>query len=344
MSGNERIGVGIVGLGSIGVTHARALAELREHVDLVAYSGGGPQQAAQAGWPDVPQVPAARVALADGVDVVAVCTPTETHPSLTVAALEAGRHVVVEKPLALSVADAERIAALAGERGRTVTVISQRRFEPAYAHVADLARQGLLGELRLATTHVHWHRDADYYRSAPWRGSMTGGGGSLMNQGVHNVDLLQWIGGPVESVTAQYATVAQEIDAEDTTVATVRFASGALGVLSTSTATPPGEPATMTLYFSRGVIALGQGTVTRWEVDGVAHPPQTEPLIRSGASSPSAIGHLGHLTQWQDVVAALRDGREPAIGIDEGVATVRLLCAIYDAARTGRVVRPAALS
>lgn len=343
MSGLERIGVGIIGLGSIGVTHARALAELGEHVELRAFSGGSPQQAAQAGWPDAPQVPAAQVALLPGVDIVAICTPTETHAPLTVAALEAGRHVVVEKPLALSVADAERIAALARAMGRTVSVISQRRFEPVYADVADLARQGRLGELRLATTHVHWYRDADYYRSAPWRGTMAGGGGSLMNQGVHNVDLLQWIGGPVETVTAQYATVAQDIDAEDTTVATVRFTSGALGVLSTSTATPPGEPATMTLYYSGGVIALGQGTITRWDVDGVPQPAATEPLIGSGASSPSAIGHLGHLTQWQDIVTALREGREPAIGIDDAVATVRLLCAIYDAARTGQAVRPVAL-
>src|SRR5690606_20992847 len=184
----EAIGVGIIGLGGIGTIHARALADLSERTRLVAYSGGGPDAAAAAGWPDAVPVSARDVVGHDRVGVVAICSPTETHASLALAELEAGRHVVVEKPLAVTVADAEAVARLAEERGLMVSMVSQRRFEPEHLHLKRLLDAGELGELRLAATEVHWYRDDAYYASAPWRTSMAGGGGSLMNQGVHNDD------------------------------------------------------------------------------------------------------------------------------------------------------------
>ena len=340
----EAIGVGIIGLGGIGTIHARALADLSERTRLVAYSGGGPDAAAAAGWPDAVQVGARDVVGHDGVGVVAICSPTETHASLALAALEAGRHVVVEKPRAVTVADAEAVARLAEERGLMVSMVSQRRFEPEHLHLKRLLDAGELGELRLAATEVHWYRDDAYYASAPWRTSMAGGGGSLMNQGVHNVDLLRWLCGPVDTVTAQYGTLAHDMDAEDTTVATVRFASGALGLVSTSTATPPGSPATITLRLSTGMVELGQGTVDRWEVGDVPPPEDTSRTIASGAADPLAIGHAGHLNQWRDIVRALDEGTAPAVDARDAVETVRLLCAVYEAARTGRAVRPAELS
>src|SRR5690606_8181360 len=127
---------------------------------------------------------------------------------------------------------------------------------------------------RLAVAQVHWWRDADYYRAVDWRSSMADGGGSLMNQGMHSVDLLRWLCGEVTEVSAQYGTLGHDIDAEDTTVATVRFASGALGLVSTSTATPPGRPATIGMFCSSGTVELGQGEVLRWDVD-VPPPPTT---------------------------------------------------------------------
>lgn len=344
ISDSRRIGVGIIGLGGIGTMHARALAELRDEVSLVAYSGGAPERARDAGWPGASQVGPREVVHHEGVDVVAVCTPSESHAEYTIMALEAGRHVVVEKPLAVAVQDAEDIASLATARGLMVSMISQRRLEAEHAYLASALRSGQLGELRLARTHVHWHRDEDYYRSAPWRTSMTGGGGSLMNQGVHNVDLLRWLCGPVDTVTAQYGTLGHMMDAEDTTVATVRFTSGALGMISTSTATPPGDPATIALHLTTGVVELGQGTVNRWDIADCPPPPVTSAEIGSGASAPLAIGHTGHLVQWRDIAGALRDGRPPMVGIRDAVATVRLLCAIYEAARTGHAVRPRSLT
>lgn len=341
----QRIGVGVLGLGSIGTSHARALQHLSDLAHLVAYSGGNSERAAEAGWPQAEQLAPEDLLTHPGVDVVTICSPSDGHGPQAIAALRAGKHVVVEKPLALTVTEAERVVALAADSRRVLSVISQRRLEPEYAAVKEMLTTGQLGQVRLATTHVHWWRDDDYYAAAPWRSQMDAGGGSVMNQGVHNIDLLNWLCGPVGRVTAQYATLGHDIDAEDTTVATVQFTSGALGLISTSTATPPGAPATVSIYTDRGTIELGQGEVLRWDVDApnpAAMHEDTGPA--SGASDPAAIGVAGHVTQWRDVLAAITEGREPQITGQDGAQTVRLMAAIYHAARTGTAVAPEELS
>jgi predicted dehydrogenase len=328
-------GVGIVGMGGIGMMHARALRELEGRARLVAFSGREPANPlGPAAQPAERLEPDAVIAHPD-VDVVAICTPSGTHAALALAALEAGRHVVVEKPLALDVDDALRVAHAAHERGLSVSMIAQRRLETEHVAVKKAIDDGALGELRLATTHVHWYRDDDYYRAAGWRSSAGQGGGSLMNQGVHNVDLLRWLCGPVESVTAQSGTLAHTIEVEDTTVATLRFVSGALGVVTTTTAAPPGFPATISLFGSRGSVELGQGEVRRWDVPGV--PPPGAGRIASGAADPLAIGHAGHLAQWTQIVSALETSAPVPVGIDDAVETVRLLSAIYRAGADGVV-------
>ncbi|WP_235939783.1 Gfo/Idh/MocA family protein [Occultella kanbiaonis] len=334
---SPELGIGIIGLGAIGVTHARALRAL-PGVNLVAFSGGSSQLAAESGWPGAVRLDPDAVIAHPEVAAVAVCTPTEWHAQLAIAAAEAGRHVLVEKPMATSVADAERLAALQAERGVVIAMVAQRRFEAEFAYVKSLLDAGHLGRVRLATTHVHWHRDDDYYAAAGWRSSMAAGGGSLMNQGVHNVDLLRWLCGSVADVTAQYGTLGHELDAEDTTVATLRFTSGALGMISTSTATPPGSPATLTLHTSLGVVELGQGEVIRWDLPGVPPPPADDTVI-SGASDPAAIGIAGHVAMWREVLDAVAGGRRSAADATDAAETVRLLCGIYEAARTGRQVR-----
>ena len=335
---DDRLGVGIIGMGGIGAMHARARRELDARARLVAFSGRVPAE--PHGLADRPAErlePDAVIAHPD-VDVVAICSPSGTHAALALAALEAGRHVVVEKPLALHVDDALRVARAARERGLMVSMISQRRLEAEHVALKKALDDGALGELRLAMTNVHWFRDDDYYRAAGWRSTADQGGGSLMNQGVHNVDLLRWLCGPVETVTAQSATLAHAIEAEDTTVATLRFRSGALGVVTTTTATPPGFPATTALFGSRGSVELGQGEVRRWDVPGVPEPRTRG--IASGAADPLAIGHAGHLAQWTQIVSALETSGPVPVGIDDALETVRLLSAIQEAGATGVVVRP----
>lgn len=357
MSGPVRgsgVGVGIVGMGSIGVLHARALRDLAPRARLVAYSGGSALDEDLTPSGRAVQVAPDEVVRHEGVDVVAVCTPSGSHARLALAALEAGKHVVVEKPLAVTVEDAVLVERVARERGLVVSMVSQRRFEPQHQALRRALDDGALGELRLVATHVPWYRDDDYYAAAAWRSSTAEGGGSLMNQGVHNVDLLRWLCGPVESVTAQAGTLARaacpvvpgpgggDDTAEDTTVATLRLASGALGVVTTTTATPPGFPATLALHGSRGSVELAQDEVLRWDVPGV--PPPASGSSAGGAADPLAIGHAGHRTQWERVLAALEGAAPPPVGAADAVETVRLLCAIREAAATGRAVRPADLA
>ena len=337
------VNIGLLGLGSIGATHAKALAELRDLATVRAFTGGNGERAAEAGWPEAVQTGPEELVADAETELVAICSPSEHHAGHAIAALEAGKHIVVEKPLALTVSDADRIVGLAERNNRMAAVISQRRFEPEYAAVKGMLQNGALGHVRLAQTHVHWWRDADYYRAAPWRSSMVAGGGSLMNQGVHNVDLLQWLVGPVTEVTAQYATLGHDIEAEDTTVATLRFANGALGQISTSTATPPGSPATVALHMDTGVIELGQGQILRWDVEGTP-PPRTTSYAATGAADPAAIGIRGHIAQWEDMLKALSAGSPPTIPAAQGASVVRLICGIYRAAETGSSIRLEELS
>lgn len=336
-----RLQVGVLGMGTIGAAHAAAVHELRDEAVVTAFTGSARERAAEAGWPDAAHVGRDELMGRDNVDIVVICTPSDQHGEQAIAALEAGKHVVVEKPFTLDVAEAERIRALADERGLQVSVISQRRFEPEHQAVRRLMDAGELGQLRLARTHVHWWRDDAYYAEAPWRGLTASGGSALDNQGVHNVDLLRWLAGPVEAVTAQAGTIAHDIEAADTFVATLSFAGGALGLLSISTATAPGFPATIALNFDRGEIVLGQGEIISWNHETSRPEALTDAAQRtSGASAPMAIGISGHVNQWRDVLASVREGRPSSIDAADAVQTVRLSTAIAEAARTGRRIRP----
>lgn len=332
----ERIRVGILGLGSIGITHARVLAGLASEVELVAFSGGSTAAAAEAGWSRAEQREVEALLTSPDVDVVTICSPSEVHGEHTLRALAAGKHVVVEKPMSTSVAEAVEIVGVAEQTGLLVSPIAQRRFEPVHQELRTRLMSGELGTPVLGETFVHWYRDDDYYAAAEWRRSQIAGGGSLMNQGLHNVDLLQWLLGPVLEVTGQSATRGRSMEAEDTTVATCRFTGGALGVIVTSTATPPGSPAALSLRTTRGHVTVDQEGLVEWEFPGL-DAPQVERGPDSGASDPAAIGIRGHLAQWQDVLVTLRTGVSSTVTARDGFDTVALIQAIYRAAESGRL-------
>ncbi len=325
-------------MGSIGLRHLEAISALGG-VRLVAASGGTATALAEAGQPDARYCAPEEVLSHPEAEIIVLCTPSGLHGEQALAALRANKHVVVEKPISVDVASAEEIVRLAAQRSRFVSVISQRRLEPQNQYLKRLLEEGSLGRPILGETFCHWHRDDEYYAHATWRTEQHSGGGSLINQGLHSVDLLAWLLGPVTSVTAQYATLGREMDAEDTTVATLRFSSGALGLVGTTTAAPPGRPAALALFTSAGSLEFANSDVVRWDVDGVPGPSdQTAGTAGSGASDPRAIGLTGHLTQWCDILTAYRTGRQPAVSAQDGLDTVRLICGIYQAAETGREV------
>ncbi|MBI4900975.1 MAG: Gfo/Idh/MocA family oxidoreductase [Actinobacteria bacterium] len=325
--------VGIVGLGSIGATHAACLTELRDEARLVAYSSHATIAPGTVPVGNARRMAPEAVLAASDVDLVVVAGPSNLHGVHALAALRAGKHVVVEKPLATTSAAAREVVAAWREAGVMGSVIAQRRLESQHVELKRLLDEGRLGRPLLAQVQVCWWRPAEYYDQSAWRGQPPGGG-VLMNQALHSVDLLVWLLGPAADVAAINGNLAHDLACEDSSVAAVRFRCGALGSIVATTATPPGTPATLRLYTDRGMIELEQGAITRWDVPGVPQPEAAE-QVPSGAGNPAAIGVGGHLTQWRDILAAVRSGRQPTISLADGLDVVAMIVAVYAADATG---------
>lgn len=328
--------VALVGPGAIGVIHAAAIAAV-DGLRLTAVVGGEAGRVAR-DYPGARHFGSVEALVADArPDIVVVTTPSGAHFQPTRIALEAGCHALVEKPLCVDPTEAARLVGLARARGRIAGTVSQRRYEPAHRYLAAQLAAGALGRLRLIEADVHWHRSDAYYAERDWRRQTAQGGGSLANQGVHSLDLMLYFAGPLAHVQALAATIGHDLPVEDYTASALAFASGAQGVLVTTTATPPGRPAGLRLFTDRGSCAFEQETATHWDFAGVAPPPAPS-SAGSGASDPKAIGIAGHVTQWTDFRDAVRDGRQPAITFEDGCAAVRACAAIYRSAAEGRRV------
>lgn len=318
--------IGILGLGNIGRTHAEAIGALGDvNVRVTAYSGTGSVDGLNLAL--ARRISPQELVSADDVDLIVIASPSELHASQAIAAMRAGKGVVIEKPLATTVIAARDVVATWRGTGVFGAMISQRRLESQHLKIKELLDAGELGRPLLGEVAVHWWREPTYYRAAPWR-AQAPAGGVLMNQALHNVDLLTWFLGPAAEVCGLTANQHHQIEAEDTAAATVRFHSGALGVIVASTATPPGRPARLLLHTTTGFVEMDHADITHWSFPGVDAPEKTE-SIASGDSNPAAIGLSGHLAQWRDIVDAYRQDRQPAITIADGLPAVALIDAVY---------------
>jgi predicted dehydrogenase len=280
-----------------------------------------------------------------GIDVVCITTPSGAHLEPALTAIRAGKHLVVEKPLEVTLERVDTLLRAAEQAGVRVTAIFQNRFGPGAQTVKAALEQGRLGRLVLASAYVKWHRPREYYRDN-WHGSLAlDGGGALMNQGIHAVDLLQWfVGMPAEVFGWTARNVHTGIEVEDTATAVLRFAGGALGTIEASTALFPGWARRLEICGEHGSVALEDDQVTRWEFrekrpgDEVVTSAGAAERTHSGVSSPQ-ISYKGHLLQIQDMVAALRNDRAPAIDGRAGRNAVALIRAIYESAAAGVPVK-----
>jgi UDP-N-acetyl-2-amino-2-deoxyglucuronate dehydrogenase len=269
----------------------------------------------------------------EGVDAVVVSTPTSTHYPLAKAALAAGKHVLVEKPLAMTSDEGRQVIAAAAAGGRTLSVVFQRRFEETFRVLRDAVAAGALGRLLLVEATCPYFRAQSYYDSAAWRGTIADDGGALMNQGIHLVDLMLWLGGRARRVTAQVATQVHRMEAEDIAAAVINLENGALATLLASTNLAPGFPHALNVYGDRGCVRTEGGVVTHWGVAEVA-PPQAAPAAAGTASPGGAFWSLvQHRAQMADVVAAIRERRAPAITAEDGLRAVALVEAVYRSAQ-----------
>jgi predicted dehydrogenase len=262
-------------------------------------------------------------------------------------AAQAGKHVIVEKPLDVTVERCDAMIAACHEAGVKLATIFPSRFHESSQLMKRAVDQGRFGKLALGDAYVKWFRTQKYYDSGAWRGTWKlDGGGALMNQAIHSVDLLLWLMGPAEQVMAHMATLAHErIEVEDVCTATLKFASGALGVIEATTAGFPGSLKKIELTGSAGTAVLEEEDIIKWEF---AAPTSEDEKLRKdmqgrtktggGAADPSAIGHHAHAELFRDFLAALREDRAPLIDGPEGRRSVELILAIYESAKTGRAV------
>jgi predicted dehydrogenase len=330
--------------------HARALAEVpgTRVVSLVSRSEAGAKRLAdELGLTCDLATDLSAVLANPAVHVVIITTPSGAHLEPAVAAAEAGKHVVVEKPLEITTERCDRIIDACDRHRVKLCTIFPSRFGDANQTLKVAVEAGRFGRLTLGETTCKWWRSQAYYDEGGWKGTQAlDGGGALMNQAIHNVDLLLWMMGTVTHITGFTATLAHErIEVEDTAVACLRFANGALGVIEATTSVHPGLPKTIAIHGDHGTAVIEQDDVLRWDLT-----PETEEdrQVRErfrqksgasgGASNPSAISHVGHARQLADFVRAIREDKAPLVDGREGRKAVEVIQAIYRSVESGRVV------
>jgi UDP-N-acetyl-2-amino-2-deoxyglucuronate dehydrogenase len=344
--GRSGRGFGIVGAGVISSTHARAIASLPE-ARLVAVTDVEPDRAKSlAAAHDCAAEPDLDALLArDDVEVVSVCVPSGMHADVGIRAAAAGKHLVIEKPLDVRLAAADRLLEAARQAGVVLTVISQHRFDRGLLALRRLLDDGALGRLVLGEASTKWYRSQAYYDSSAWRGTWALDGGSLMNQGIHYADLLLWTMGPVAEVTALFSTQTHQIEVEDAALALLRFASGALGTIVTSTAVFPGFAQRLEISGTNGTVVIEDGEIIRCELSADGAGPGQHDRMADDARAPSAAANpadlavASHAAQLSDVVDAIDEGRAPSVTGEDGRAVLEVVCAVYESARDARTVR-----
>ena len=341
------LGFGIIGLGMIADFHAQAIGQLNGARLVGVATRNADKAAAFAAKHRVPFHTtdlAALVARPD-IDVVCITTPSAAHLAPALAAIRAGKHVVIEKPIEINPARTDEILHAAETAGVRLAPIFQGRFGDGARAVKAALAAGRLGRLVLASNYVKWHRTAQYY--TPPRGLLANdGGGAVINQAIHGLDLLQWFAGmPAEVFAWTTRRVHTGIEVEDTACAALKFAGGALGAFEASTALWPGWSRRHELCGEHGSIVLEDDRIVRWEFrephagdDAIRAAGQASNL-GSGASNPSGIGTEGHRRQLQDFVDAIHANRPPALDGREGRKAVAFVDAIYQSAKLGVPVK-----
>ena len=332
----------LVGCGRISERHFDAIAD-RPELQLVAVADESVDRARIASERlDIPAFTSYAAMLAETeADVAVICTPSGLHPRHGIMAAERGLHVVVEKPMATRLEEADALVRACDQSGVHLFVVKQNRLNPGIQLLKRALDRGRFGRVFLANTTVRWNRPQAYYDAAPWRGTWEFDGGAFMNQASHYVDMIQWLIGPVESVSAKTATLARRIESEDTGVALLRFRNGALGVIEVTMLTYPRNlEGSITVIGEKGTVKVGGTALNRiehWEFAEYDDDDREADALRV-ASNPLSVYGSGHRPYYDNVVRVLLG--EASAGTDgrEGRKSLELLLGIYEAARTGREV------
>jgi len=349
----EKLQFGLVGCGVIGPLHAEAIASLPD-AELRAVTDSTAERAQKLAtkYGARAYTDLGEMLTCEPLDVVTICTPSGTHGEHACQAMRAGHHVIVEKPMEICLPAIDEMLRVQQEMGVKLAIISQHRFDPASQRVRTLVDEGAFGRLVLGNAHIPWWRSQRYYDSGDWRGTwQLDGGGVLMNQSIHYIDLLQWMMGPVKSILAYTDTLAHRMETEDVAVAILRFANGALGTISATTSAYPGLAARLEIFGDKGSAViegdeLGFLHLARDEKEATGdygsgaktskiHSSEKD---ASAASNPSALAIRSHALQIADMIHAIRQDGTPLVDGHAARIPVEIILSIYEAARTGKEV------
>jgi UDP-N-acetyl-2-amino-2-deoxyglucuronate dehydrogenase len=345
----QKLGFGFIGAGAIAHFHARAVAAASggRLVGVVSRRQSTAENFAREHGIGFATDDTHALLAQPGLDAVCITTPSALHLEPALAAIRAGKHLMIEKPLDSTIEGTEHILSEAEKAGVRVGSIFQARFGDAARQLKAAIDAGRFGRMVLASCYVKWNRTAEYYTG--WKGRISeDGGGAVINQAIHGIDLLQWFAGMPEEVFAWTTRrVHTRIESEDTSVAALKFASGALGTIEASTALWPGFSRRLEICGENGSAVMEDDDITRWEFrvtqpeDDRIRATRESGAMGSGAAAPMAIKFEGHLRQIQDFIDGIRERRPFFIEGREARKAVALVRAIYDSAASGRPVRPA---
>jgi len=336
------IGFGIVGGGMIGAVQAAAIGQING-AQLVAVCGRDDQRTAEfaAKFGATSYTSYDEFLKHPGLHIVNVCTPSGVRAELGIRAAEAGKHVLAEKPIEINLERADALIAACDKAGVKLGVIFQSRFLPAVRRIKQAIDEGRLGKLMIGDAFVKWYRAPEYYAPGTWRGTLSlDGGGALINQAIHTVDLLRWMMGPVETAFAMKAALRYpHIEAEDTLAGVVRFENGALGSVQAATSAKPGFKRRLEISGERGTVILDGDAISVWAIDGEDSDLGDAEQLTDGSANPAAISNEGHRRQIEDMMRAVIEDRPPMIDGREGRKSLELVAALYASANAGQPVK-----
>lgn len=335
---------GIIGCGAISDYHARSILEL----DGLELAGAAdvfrPSLERMTGQYGIRAYDSVDAMLADSsVDAVCICTPSGYHAEYAIAAAHAGKHVFVEKPMALTRRQCDDVIAAAEQNHVKLSVVSQNRTTATVKYVKNAIDAGRFGKIVCADVAMKYYRSDEYYKTGAWRGTWKlDGGGALMNQGIHGVDILQYLCGPVKSVFAHADTMFHHIEVEDTLSAVLTFENGAIGVMQATTSVFPGYPRRLEINGTRGSVCFKDTEITDWKIEGESFPVGGLPTTHiSGNTSSDPTAELtiaGHKYQLRDFRDAITHDRKPLVDGYEGRKAIDIILATYESAQTGKEV------
>ena len=337
---NRPINFGILGLGSISNIHARAIRETKG-AKLAGVMSSNTSRANEFfklyGCQTFNQVE--HFLASPDIDVVVIGTPSSTHADMGIRAAQAGKHVVVEKPIDISLDKADALIQTCQSQNVSCTVISQHRFDDAVVKLKEAVKLGKFGKLYYGSCYTKWYRSSEYYSSSNWKGTYQyDGGGVLINQSIHYIDLLRYIMGDVQEVYGNCATLHHQIEVEDVAVANLKFKNGALGMIQGSTLTFPGLYAGLEIYGEKGTVVIKDDHIDYWNLDGVSISPTEGGEVKTGASIPENISHTSHRKQFENIVHSIINNQPSMVTGEDGRATLELVLAIYESSKAQKPV------